>query len=131
MGFHKSNLLQHVLTSQILMDRIRVHRFTLQLMECILQRQDLCGCTVSFVLYAVVPQMDPKCAATLVRIDILQNDFAHRHDPAHDRQMRSAQISLPFPVFVGFCSNILIWTKIPEIFKQIRIVFVFSKIYSI
>jgi hypothetical protein len=33
MGFHKSNLLQHVLTSQILMDRIRVHRFTLQLIE--------------------------------------------------------------------------------------------------
>ena len=100
MGFHKSNLLQHVLTSQILMDRIRVHRFTLQLMECVLQRQDLCGCTVSLVLYAVVPQMDPKCAATLDRIDILQNDFAHRHDPAHDRQMHSAQISLPFPVFV-------------------------------
>ena len=131
MGFHKSNLLQHVLISQILMDRIRIHRFTPQLMKCVLQRQDLCGCTVSFVLYAVVPQMDPKCAATLVRIDILQNDFAHRHDPMHDRQMHSAQISLPFPVFVGFCSIIPIWTKIPEIFKQIRIVFIFSKIYSI
>ena len=100
MGFHKSNLLQHVLTSQILMDRIRVHRFTLQLIERVLQRQDLCGCTISFVLYAVVPQMDPKRAATLVRIDILQNDFAHRHDPTHDRQMHSAQISLPIPVFV-------------------------------
>jgi hypothetical protein len=64
MGFHKSSLLQHVLTSQILMDRIRVHRFTLQLMECVLQRQDLCGCTVSFVLYAVVPQMDQVCSNT-------------------------------------------------------------------
>jgi hypothetical protein len=85
----------------------------------------------TFVLYAVVPQMDRKCAATLVRIDILQNDFAHRHDPMHDHQMHSAQISLPFPVFVEFCSIIPKWTKILQIFKQIRIVFIFSKIYSI
>ena len=63
--------------------------------------------------------------------DILQNVFVHRHDPMHDRQIHSAQILLPFPVFVGFCSIIPIWTKIPEIFKLIRIVFIFSKIYSI
>ena len=55
MGLHKSNLLQHVLTSQVLMDRICVHCFTLQLMECVFQCLDLRCSPVSFILYAVVP----------------------------------------------------------------------------
>ena len=109
--FPEPDFLQHMLTPSVLPDRIGVHCFTLQFFKCVIQCQYLRRCAVAFVLYAVIAQMDPQCAALLIPINVLQDHFANGHEPTHHRQMHSVKIPLALPIGVTAAPIITIRPK--------------------
>jgi len=119
--FPESYLIQHMLTSSVLNQRVRINCVQSHVAEGVFQSLELCLGSAAMILAAVILQMDSHGVAAFTAVNVFQYDLSNGFVPKHDRQMNPIQITLPLPVSICLLRAIAVGFEPAQVRKHIRI----------